>query len=486
MKVLFVASELTPIAKVGGLGDVIGALPKALAACGVDVRVALPFYDVIDMTKFPVVSAGSFAVETPVGDKTVDLFSTTIPGTEISVFLFKNDEYLSRDGVYFERSAFVGSFKEIERFLFFSRTVIAWLAQPALSTVEGWVPDVLHCHDWHTGTVPLFLNAAQKNTAALAKVRTLFTIHNLANQGRWNAGVVRNALGLQSVDAPSLAHEHEGDLVLIEQGILASDRVNAVSPTYAQEILTEEYGEGIVDALHERQHVLSGVLNGIDVERWDPATDPDISAHYTGETLDEKKKNKAALLNATGLPVTDAPLLGLVSRLTNQKGIDLILKILERLVQSGARGVFLGTADPKLEAALSAIAKRNPKHLYAKIGFDAVLAQQIYAGADIFLMPSRFEPCGLGQMIAMRYGTLPIVRATGGLKDTVRDGETGFVFSDYSEHALWRVIARALDIYRETPDTWRRMQQNAMDHDFSWNASAQQYVHLYETIISAS
>lgn len=480
MRVLFVASELTPIAKVGGLGDVAGALPKALAALGVDIRVVLPHYEVIDGEKYPTTPAGSFTVITPKGEERVTVSTTPIPGSDVPVYLLRNDEYLSRGSIYFERTAFVGSFKEIDRFLFFSRAAVTFLGQ-----CDDWWPDIMHCQDWHTAAIPIFLRGLPLPPARYRQTKTLFTIHNLANQGKWNAEEILSALGLPAARVPSLARWHDGDISLIEQGVLNCDMLNTVSPTYAKEILTEEYGEGVEDALRERQRDCIGIVNGIDTDRFNPATDADIAARYTAATLDEKKKNKDALLHDVGLEVRDAPLFGLVSRLTHQKGIDLINAVLDRLVARGCMGVFLGMADPALEDALTDAAARHPERLYVKIGFDAVLAQKIYAGADMFLMPSRFEPCGLGQMIAMRYGTLPIVRATGGLKDTVRDGETGFVFERYDAEALLAMIDRALQVFRN-PRQWREMQQSAMQHDFSWNLSAREYRKLYEKIGNTS
>lgn len=458
------------------MGDVAGALPKALATLGVQVRVALPHYDVIDGAAYPLAPTGSFTVATPKGEERVTVSTTPIPGSDVLAYLLRNDAYLSRNGIYFERSAFVGSFKEIERFLFLSRAIIA-----LLPVLRGWWPDIIHCQDWHTAAIPLFLKEWQKHDARYRNVKTLFTIHNLANQGKWNAKEIRAALNLSATTIPSLAREHNGDISLMEQGILHCDILNTVSPTYAKEILTPEYGEGIEDALRERKNDLVGIVNGIDVDRFNPETDKDIAVRYTAATFDEKKKNKEALLREVGLPVTDAALFGLVSRLTNQKGIELIAAVLDRFAAAGGMGVFLGMADPALEGALTRAAARHPEQFFVKIGFDAVLAQRIYAGSDIFLMPSRFEPCGLGQMIAMRYGTLPIVRATGGLKDTVRDGETGFVFESYSAEAFWDAVDRALRAYRDQT-LWRQMQENAMREDFSWDTSAQKYMQLYETL----
>jgi starch synthase len=478
IRVLFATSELTPIAKVGGLGDVAGALPPALATRGADVRVILPRYEPIDAEKFPMkrIAKGVPVRRGPHVDH-VDILQGVIPNSKVPVYYLENKEFLSSFGIYFERSAFVGTFAEIQRFLFFSLAVAQVL--PALK----WRPHIVHAQDWHTGLLPWLLSQL-----APAAPKTLYTIHNLANQGRWNPRDVIGFLGHGETGALS-RRDRGGDFNLMLEGIVGADRVNTVSPTYAREILTPEYGEGLQGVLAERKSVLSGILNGIDVHRFNPETDPDIAVRYSAADLRGKAACKASLqkeLRLAGDPT--APLLGMVTRLTNQKGMELVAAADAVLTEYQAQLVILGQGAPNEERLANDLATRHPDRVRLTLGFDAELAQRIYAGSDLFLMPSRFEPCGLGQMIAMRYGSVPVVRATGGLADTVPDlngkpeSGLGFAFEPYNAEVFRQTLSRALAAFRSGAH-WRTVVERDMAQDFSWERSAGEYLALYRTLI---
>jgi starch synthase len=476
-RVLFATAELTPIAKVGGLGDVAGALPPALAKRGVDIRVVLPRYEPIDARRYPM---KSIAKRVPVKRGThtdyVNVLQGVIPNSTVPIYYLENAEFLSSHGIYFERSAFVGTFAEVQRFVFFSMAVSQVL--PAL----GWKPNVVHAQDWHTGLLPWLLSQHAKPLP-----KTLYTIHNLANQGRWNP---RDVLGFLGMPDTGVLHrrDREDNFNLMLEGIVGADRVNTVSPTYAKEILTPEYGEGLEGILNERATVLSGILNGIDVHRFNPETDTDVVANYGVSDLRGKAACKAALQKEVGLPANPtAPLLGMVTRLTNQKGIELVAKADAALNEHRAQLIILGQGSPEEEELVRALAARHPDQVHLTLGFNAELAQRIYAGSDIFLMPSRFEPCGLGQMIAMRYGTVPVVRSTGGLSDTVPDVAAdptrglGYAFGPYTHEAFQDALNRALTAY-SAGTHWRSLMERCMEQNLSWERSAGEYAALYRTL----
>lgn len=482
-RVLFATAELTPIAKVGGLADVAGALPPILKKHGVDIRVVLPKYGTIDDHSCPSRLVGRcLPIRLGRETQTINVYATTVPGTSVPLYLVENQKYLGENGIYFSRSAFVNSVDEVHRFVFFSRVLLEIF--PAVR----WTPQLIHCQDWHVGLVPTLLKIQQQEKLEFRQIKTLFTIHNLANQGIWNKDEVLSFLGLAETELP---RPLEGaDINLIQQGIRSSDLLNTVSKTYAEEILTLEFGEGLEADLQTRRSALFGIVNGIDQARFNPAKDPELAAQYTTETIELKSKNKTKLQEVCVLPVqNDAPVFGLVSRLTDQKGIELIAEAVPAICRQGGQVCLLGQGTQEFESLLINAQKQFPKNVFAKIGFDAGLAQLIYAGSDFFLMPSRFEPCGLGQLIAMRYGTIPIVRATGGLKDTVADyipatGQgTGFVFGPYTKEALIEAIERALAVFRQGPDQWRRLCCAAMTFDSSWDKAANEYLQLYQKLI---
>lgn len=481
LRVLFIASELNPLAKVGGLADVIGALPKALKKQGVDVRIMIPKYSMIDPKQYPMQRiARRIPVRLYNRTYLVNVFTTKLPGTSITVYLIDQKDFFADGGVYYSKTALVGTFKEIERFLFFGRAALESL--PHL----GWKPDILHCNDWHTAFIPVWLKTIYCcHHPFYASLRTLYTIHNLANQGIGDLKLLKVA-NVSTRALPSLERDaRNNDIDLMVQGILTSDAINTVSPTYVKEILTPEYGERLDPVLKLRQRDLYGILNGIDTDVFNPSTDVHIRQRYSVKSFEQKQINKAALQQMCGFHVDPrVPVFGMVSRLTHQKGFDLLIKLRKELIKLPMQLVILGTGDATIEKALVALSKRSSRTMCIFLKFDAKLAQMIYAGSDFFLMPSRFEPCGLGQMIAMRYGTPPVVRSTGGLADTVRHLKTGVVFHDYAAKALLAALHTAIRIYHN-PHVYTALAKAGMRQDLSWGSSAQVYMRLYRKLLAS-
>jgi starch synthase len=472
LRVLLCASEVVPFAKTGGLADVAGALPKALAALGHEVRVALPKYAGLDPKKINSERVGD-AFDVPLGAKSVSVrmeVSEAIPGVE--GYLVDSPEHFARKQLYSEPD-------DAERFALFCRAVLEFLRR------QDWRPQVIHVNDWQTGLLPVYLKTRYRNEAALAPIATLYTIHNLAYQGIFSP----EALGKIGLDRSVFTMdglEFYGQVNLMKGGILFADLLSTVSETYSRQIQTADYGERLEGVLAKRRADLFGVLNGVDYDQWNPATDRLLAANYDRDNLKPKATNKAALQRRLGLPERpEVPVFGLVSRLAGQKGLDLLAEVMPHLLQLEVQFALLGTGEQQYHVLLADLARRYPAKLGLVLGFDEPLAHQIYAGADFFLMPSRYEPCGLGQMISLRYGTIPIVRDTGGLADTVSDfnpttGEgNGFSFQEHTAVALFGTIARALLTMRAQP-AWQRLLQNAMACDFSWGRSAQAYVGLYQ------
>ncbi|HEY68900.1 MAG TPA: glycogen synthase [Thermoflexia bacterium] len=470
LEILFLSAEAVPFAKVGGLADVAGSLPRAIRALGHDVRLMMPRYGTIRSDQFHFEKIGEpFPIPVGPGEEYVHLISSTLDGG-VPVYLLWNDLYFSsRDRVY-------GFEDDAQRFTIFGRAALA-----ALHLLD-WRPDVIHANDWHTGIVPTWLDTAGRRDPFYRDIATLFTIHNLAYQGIAGRLILTFA---QMEYVQHLSVEQPGTVNWMAQGIAHADLVNTVSPRYAQEVLTPEMGMGLDPLLRERQDRLFGVLNGIDYERWNPATDPNIPHRFDVETLDRRAANKTALQQQARLPVQpEVPLVGMVSRLDKVKGMDLLEPVLEWLLREEAQFILLGTGQPEYHEMFERLQARFPDRMHAFLKFDDVLARRIYASADVFLMPSAVEPCGLGQMIAMHYGCVPVVRATGGLADTVTDCTadpergTGFAFTDYTPEACSRALGRALKVYRDKK-AWRRLQRRGMAINFSWSASAQEYVKLY-------
>lgn len=471
LKILFLTAEAVPFAKVGGLGDVAGSLPIALAGLGHDVRVMMPRYGTISSEVFQLQQIGEpFRVPAGAGKEYVHLIGTTM-GEDIPVYLLWNEHYFtSREKVY-------GFEDDAQRFAVFGQGAIRALR------VLDWKPDVIHANDWHTALVPTWLDLSGWREPFYRDIATLFTIHNLSYQGITGRLILTFA---QMEDVEHLSVEPPGAVNWMAQAIAHSDLINTVSERYAEEILSPEMGMGLESLLRKRRDRLHGVLNGLDYDAWNPATDPAIPHNFDVRTLDRRAANKTALQQQARLPVRPGvPLVGMVSRLDHVKGMDLLEPALTWLLENhDAQFVLLGTGDPRYHEILEGIQDRYPDAARAFLKFDGVLARRIYAGADMFLMPSFVEPCGLGQMIAMRYGCVPIVRETGGLADTVTDHDpetghgTGFVFLEKTPEALQGTVQRALDVY-EDRKTWRAIQMRGMESDFSWTASATQYVDLY-------
>jgi len=474
LKVLFLSAEVAPFAKTGGLADVAGALPKALASLGHDARVAMPRYGRIDPAKFGLVAA--------VADLAVPMDSTSehvaiLRGSltpAVPVYLVDSPRYFDREGIY-------GYPDDGERFVLFCRAALEMLKQ------LNWQPDIIHCNDWHTGIVPNWLKTIYAGDPFFQRTATVFTVHNLQYQGIFGHRILEIA-GIDQYGF--IYHPHLAELAnvvdLLARGLLFADVITTVSEQYAREILSTEYGERLDPLLRDRQDRLFGILNGIDYGEMNPATDPHIAVHYDVQTLEQKVANKLALQREANLPQReDVPVIGTVSRLADQKGFDLLARIFEDMLNAlDMQFVLLGTGDQHYHNMFGNFARQFNKQAAIFLTFNAPLAQKIYAGCDMFLMPSRFEPCGLGQMIALRYGTIPIVRRTGGLADTISDfnprtGEgNGFVFERYHQMDLFAAAVRAIENYKHR-DTWRMLQERGMRADYSWDASARKYADLY-------
>lgn len=474
MKILTAASEMAPFAKTGGLGDVLGALPRQLAARGHEVHVALPFYRCVRDAAKQAEPTG-IRLTVPLGQKqaTGDLWQLRI-NPRLTLWLVRRDEYFDRSELY--RLPERDYDDNAERFIFFSKTVISLNAALQLR------PDILHAHDWQTALVPLYASLAEAAYGA-APVRTVFTIHNLAYQGIFSSAEFPLLNLPNSFFAPE-ALEFYGQLNLMKAGIIFSHAITTVSRKYAREIQTHEYGCGLDGVLRSRAHDLHGIVNGADYNEWNPETDPFLTRRFSARDLHGKAACKRDLLRQFGLRPNSEPLIGMVTRLTRQKGLDLFLDAAKELFSLDARWLVVGAGEKEEEDLLRTLANKHPQRLAVRIAFDTELAHKVIAGSDFFLMPSRFEPCGLNQMYAMRYATIPIVRATGGLDDTVESylPETGkgngFKFTDPTAAALAAVIRTALALYGHKTH-WPQLRQNAMACDFSWSRAAGEYEKIY-------
>lgn len=456
-KVLFVTAECAPFARTGGLGDVAGALPKALNDCGADVRVIMPLYEKIaDAYRNDLKFLGY--TYTDLGWRHIYIGVYEYVKDSVTYYFIDNEYYFKRGGLY-------GYDDDGERFAYFSKAVID------SCRVTGFNPDVFHANDWHSALTPVFLNACYKD--AHPNARTVFTIHNIRFQGYCPSSFTAEVCGLFGHWYSVL--DWNGEANCMKAAIECADRVNTVSPTYANEILTSEYGCGLETILRDKSYKLSGILNGIDRTLYNPETDKTIVANYGENTLDKKKANKTALCKKYNLD-ENAPLFGMVSRLTDQKGVDILLGAVDGIRAAGAAVIVLGQGDYE-----GVLMNYRSNRFVTVCDFSFPLAQSIYAGSDFFLMPSRFEPCGLGQIIAMRYGTAPIVRLTGGLKDTVTDitlNGTGLTFDEADSNALVHAVNRAVDVYRDS-EAMKRLRLNCLRADFGWERSAKQYLKLY-------
>ena len=475
MQIVFASAECTPFVKTGGLGDVAGSLPAALVRAGAEVIVMVPKYATIkDEYKSQMKHFSDFYVSLGWRSEYCGLEKLEHDG--VTYMFIDNERYFARDYPY-------GFFDDGERFAFFSKAITESLQH----LPEGFECDILHCNDWQTALAPVFLREFYQGLPLYDRVKTVFSIHNVAFQGQFSDTVMEDILGVAHI--PAAASQLRCDACSINYMLGAlryADAITTVSPTYAGEIQTPEFGEGLDGVLRERSYALQGILNGIDVAGFDPATDKRIAANYTVEDRSGKAVCKAKLQEELGLEVRDdRPLMVMVTRLTRQKGMDLVMYALDRILAGGVQVAVLGTGDRDYEDGLRYFQDKYPGTMAARIEFDPALSQRMYAAADMFLMPSKFEPCGLSQIIAMRYGTLPIVRETGGLKDTVIPyneftGEgTGFSFSNFNGDEMGDAVFRAARLFWDNRDVWNQLVTQAMSQDFSWTRSADKYLDLY-------
>jgi len=477
MRVLFVTSELAGLYKIGGLGDVSRSLPIALKKLRVDMRVAMPYYKAIELKTVHCV--GQIAVTFDGKRELVFIFASTIPDTQVPLYLFRHpklDDYHGED--------------IIAKFAFFS-CCIARLYEFAPQVLGGKL-DIVHCHDWHTALIPLLLGESNKlrreqETLESIRTKTILTIHNLLYQGGAPVSLIK-MLNLPKRMFHILPTKKGLRIKLFREGLEHADVISTVSPTYAKEILTGDYGQHVNEVLARRRGDVVGILNGIDDAIWDPRSDASLPFHYSRDTVAAgKQANKEYLERILKLPVAKMPLIGFVGRLeVRQKGIDILIAALKHLLPDGAQVIILGTGPKKIKQTFVTFAKKYPDHFVFVPTFDERLARRIYAGADMLVVPSKFEPCGLTQMIAMRYGTIPIVRKTGGLADTVVDGKTGFVFREYSGTALRKKLKEAINLWNTNPNKWSRMALRDMRQDFSWIVSAKKYKALYKKLLAQS
>lgn len=475
MKILFVTSEAHPLIKTGGLGDVSGSLPRALAELGQDIRLILPNYQAIKM------ETAETICQIRADNHTVNILQTFMPGSQVPVMLVDFPPFFGQPGNPYVDANGLPWPDNAGRFALFCRIAV----EIAMNRAGlDWQPDIVHCNDWQSGLVPALLSLESNRPS------TLFTIHNMAYQGLF-PGSVNQTLNLPGSLWNLQGLEFFGNLSFIKGGLAYADHITTVSPTYAAEIQTAEYGYGLEGLLSYRQKQLTGIINGIDCEQWNPATDPLLVKNFQADSLDAKQANKLALQENVALPANaETPVFGLISRLVEQKGIDLLINGLPELLKLPVQFVILGSGEKAFEQTLQTFATDYPQQMSVSIGYDEKLAHLIEAGADIFLMPSRFEPCGLNQMYSQRYGTVPIVRKTGGLADTVVDslpetiaGKTasGIMFDEASTGALIEAVKRALLLFTNR-ELWRQLQVTGMQKDFSWRSSAEHYLALYENL----
>jgi starch synthase len=468
MRVLFLAAELAPIAKVGGLADVVGELPRALKSLGVDLRVYIPFHQTIDRSNISYREIDEFLVSHQSGSEVAKIYLSIIDGVE--VYLIDGDPIVAANGIYTDPAA------DGYKFTFFS------LAALEASRSAEWKPDILHAHDWHTCAAVIWLNRNRNEDAFWEDTVSLLTVHNLPYMGAGGEGAL-SFYGLEPMEDKPLPEwaQHTP----LPMGLATADWINAVSPTYSREIQTPTFGHGLESLISDRSNHVKGIINGIDLARWDPQTDIAFTNNFNRDNLKPRENVKASLLEEMEL-ATDPkiPLLAIITRLEHQKGADLAISALSQLIEETWQLVILGTGDPALEEMAKEFESTYPDRIRSFVRFDAQLARNIYGGADMILIPSRYEPCGLTQMIAMRYGCVPIVAATGGLKDTVTDYRrdpkgTGFLFEleDGEEHV--DAIRDALSVFRDKR-RWRGLQRRGMAMDFSWLKSARRYLQLYE------
>lgn len=475
MKILYVASEVAPFIKTGGLGDVAGSLPKALAALGNEVAVFCPLYSAIK----------------PVWREKLSYLKNAYVqlgwrNQYCGIFHFKEqnvDYYFIDNEYYFSRSQIYGEYDDAERFAFFSKAVLEILPD------IDFQPDIINCNDWQTALVSVYYHLMFAGREYYQNIKTVFTIHNIQYQGRYGREILEYVLGIDDAHFRSGFMAMDGDVNLMKAAIVASGSVTTVSPSYAEEIQTPYYGHGLDPILRDCSYKLHGIINGIDMEMFDPSKDPLIFKNYSTRSIKGKETNKKELLSLCGLEGDeDTPVIGMVSRFAGHKGFDLIEAVLDDILQEDLRLIVLGKGEWRYEQMFIEAKRRYPGKISVSIMFSGDLANKIYAGADMFLMPSKSEPCGLTQMIALRYGTIPVVRETGGLKDTVmpyidfQGTGNGFTFHSYNAHDMLHVIREACGVFKHNKPAWKKLVQGGMKSDFSWNTSAKKYIEVYQAL----
>ncbi len=486
MKILFVASEVVPFAKTGGLADVAGALPKELTKLGHEVIVVMPRYKNINKEAYGATLEVS-NLEVHLGKVTISgaAYSACIPGSKTPIYFIENDQFYNRDGLYGDAS---GDYPDNdERFIYFSRAALL------LAKRLNWKPDVIHCHDWQTGLIPVYLKEYAKLDHFFQGIKSLYTIHNLAYQGVFDKQIMdKTSLSWDYFSVDKM--EFWGKVNFMKAALCFADKISTVSERYSKEIQTDEYGCGLQGVLINRKDDLTGIINGVDYSVFSPDKDKLIPVKYSWDTIQGKAENKRALLDEVGLKFKkDTPVYGIVSRLAEQKGFDILSEIFETFLQHNVQIVILGTGDQIYHKSLKELEEKYPNKFKVILKYDAKLAQLIYAGSDFFIMPSRFEPCGLGQLISLKYGTIPVVRETGGLADTIIDFDlakdfehdkgNGFVFAGYNSDELLQSLRDSLMVYHDEM-AWQKIRHNAMNCDFSWKASAKSYIELFESMIN--
>ena len=470
MNILFAASEALPYAASGGLADVAGSLPAAIVDKGHDCRVVIPLYKCISgEMRASLTFLTNITVDVSWRKQYCGIFTGIYKG--VTYYFIDNEYYFGRDGIY-------GFYDDCERFVFYSRAVLEMIR------CIDFKPDIIHANDWQAAMIPVYYQIFYKYQQGYENIHTVFTIHNIQYQGKYGKEVLNELMGIPLYHTGLL--EYDGCVNMMKGAIETADKITTVSPSYAWEILDPWYSHGLDRALNTKQYKLCGFLNGIDVDGYNPETDPAIPANYSLKDMAGKAKCKQALLEELRLQDGDEPIIGIVTRFVSHKGIDLIRYVFEDILNLGYKFAILGSGEKIFEDFFKEMAWRHPGRVSVTLGFVPQLARRIYAGADMFLMPSQSEPCGLAQMVAMRYGTLPIVRETGGLRDTVRDGGgengNGFTFKTYNAHDMLGACNRARNAYKDK-ERWKTLQRTAMEGDFSWNTSAELYMGLYRELV---
>ncbi len=487
MKILVAASEMAPFAKTGGLGDVLGALPRAFVKQGHEVKTFIPRYSSIDESAYPLQPL-DWSIEVPVGRRRRSMAVEVHHDRKrkLEYCFIDNDDYFDRRELYLDSKTGADYVDNDERFIFFSRAVLETIRK------MGWKPDIIHVHDWQAGLIPVFLKTIYAGDSFYSEIRTVLTIHNLAYQGVFDKERYPKLNLADRLFYATAPFEFYGKVNFLKASINFADRITTVSPRYATEIQSsKELGCGLQDVLRERSSDLTGILNGVDYTIWSPSRDKSIPHTYHINNLSGKWMNKVDLLGAAKMPIrVKAPLIGVISRLVDQKGFDLIAMAAERLFELNIQMVLLGTGEEKYHRLFTDQEKKYPDKLRTYLTFDETLAHQIEAASDIFLMPSRFEPCGLNQMYSLKYGTVPVVREIGGLADTVIDyspdtGEgTGFVFREYTPEALLGAVRRAVELFAKRR-LWTKLMKAGMRQNYSWERSAQKYIQLFKQLVSS-